>query len=182
MHLISLALPAAPFALCSVAVHSGFDITSLAFAAAGSGLLLAAGSRRGGVALMRCQQGGACMPLAALADHKAAVTGLVLSSSGGGATLTSAGADGKRLTYSWGEATGQLHIQAQAEAPRCSFVGLAPASVGEAAVAVAASRGGRVSWEAAGPEVSVQAVDKRQGECGAMLGGWGGGHVLTDRN
>lgn len=168
VHLFSLALAATPYHLCSAAAHSGSGVTALAFGPATSaGLLLAAGSRRGTVALMRCQPGsGSCALLATLADHKAAVTGLLFSGSSdssGTATLTTAGAE--RLTYSCDAATGQAQLQARADAPqRCGFVGLALALVGQASVAVAASSAGRISWEAGGAETIAQVLDKRQGK------------------
>lgn len=161
VHLLSLASPAAAALVSSQQLHAA-DITSLSFAAGGSGgaqLLLAAGSRRGGVKVLQQEPDGLAV-LASLADHKAAVTGVMLGS--GGTALHTAAADGRRLAYRWDSAAGRMQLVAQAAVPRCSFVGLAPALDGQAAVA--ASRAGRLYWDAAGKEVSVPALQKTQGE------------------
>ena len=160
-HLLSLAAPAAPALLASQRVLDA-DVTSLACAAAANGqLLLAAGSRRGTVKVLLREPDG-FVELASLADHKAAVTGVLLGSCG--TTLHTATADGQRLTYSLDASKQHLQLAAQATVPRGSFVGLALALDGQAAVA--ASRAGRLYWEAApaGKEVSVAALQKTQGE------------------
>lgn len=160
VHLLSLASPAAAALVSSQRLHDA-DVTSLSFAAGSGGapLLLAAGSRRGAVKVLQQEPDGLAL-LASLADHKAAVTGVLLAS--GGAALHTAGADGRRLAYSWDPAAGRMQLSAQAAVPRGTFVGLAPALDGQAAVA--ASRAGRLYWDAAGREVSAAALQKTQGE------------------
>lgn len=183
MHLFSLADPCAPAKL-STTHACDTDATALAFGPCppdGSVPLLAVGSKRGGLRLL--QLGGSaewhrrasCSPsstrgatsaaLASVADHKGAVTGVAFTSGpgGDGLRLTTCGTDGRQLTYSWDAEAKQLRPAAQAAVPRASFAGLAPVLAGQ--TVVAATKGGRLSWEdKAGQEAVVQVLDKRQGE------------------
>jgi len=195
VHLFSLADPCAPTKLSPTHACDA-DATALAFGpcpADGSVPLLAVGSKRGSVRLL--QLGGSaewhrrasCSPsgtrdaastaLASLADHKAAVTGVALTSGPGESALRLAtcGADGRQLTYSWDGEARQLRPAAQVAVPRASFAGLVPVHAGQAVVA--ATKGGRLSWEdEAGQEAALQILDKRQGECGGRA--WGVHGVL----
>lgn len=169
VHVFSLASPAAPTKLATQRVADA-DVTSLCFDSGSGSSTLAVGCKRGTVRLVRFQHDGSCATLAApLEDHKAAVTGLALGAARGQAWLCSAGADGRRLTYSWappaGAGTVQPQLTGQAAVPRCSWVGLAPAG-GDAVVA--ASKAGRVvcaSPAEAGAETSLWALlSRNQGE------------------
>lgn len=172
MHVFSLALPAAPVKLSTQRVADA-DISALCFDGSGSSgsSTLAVGCKRGTVRLVRFQHDGSCSTLAAaLTDHKSAVTGLALGAARGQAWLCSSGADGRRFTYSWaappaGAQTVQPQLTGQAAAPRCSWVGLAPAG-GDAVVA--ASKAGRVvcaSPAEAGAETSLGSLlSRNQGE------------------
>lgn len=196
VHLFSLADPCAPAKL-STTHACDTDTTALAFGPCppdGSVPLLAVGSKRGGLRLL--QLGGSaewhrrasCSPsgardtssaaLASVSDHKGAITGVAFTSGPGdsGLRLATCGADGRQLTYSWDAEAKQLRPAAQAAVPRASFAGLAPVLAGQ--TVVAATNGGRLSWEdEAGQEVVLQVLDKRQGEPrwagGRMLGEWG---------
>ena len=176
VHLLSLGSAAAgasaPTWLATHLVHDT-EVTALSFAAAdGSGTgspsaelpLLAAGSKRGAVKLLRVQQDGSMQVFATLADHKAPVAGVVLSD--GGASLATADRDGKRLLYSWMPAVGQLQVVAQAAPARSSIVSLTAGQCSGGQTVVAASKAGRViTLDGAGREVStLQLLDKNHGE------------------
>ncbi|PRW59476.1 WD repeat 62 [Chlorella sorokiniana] len=185
VHLFTLASPGAPAKL-STTHASDADITALGFGpcpADGSVPLLAVGSKRGSVRLL--QLGGSaqwhrrasCSPsgagtasstaLASITDHTGAVTGVGFTSGPDGLRLTTCGADGRQLTYSWDAEARQLRPAAQAAVPRASFAGLVPVQAGQAVVA--ATKGGRISWQdEAGQEAVLQILDKRQGELAAF--------------
>lgn len=183
MHLFELSStqPASIAKLGTQRVHDS-PISSVAFeppagalpsGSAGALPLVAVGCKRGALKLLRWQRDGACAVLAARADRRDAVEGVVLSA--GGASVVTAGADGKRLHLRWDAGAGELALVGEAAVPRSSLIGLAPARGGE--VAVAASRSGRVSWQlpGGGRELSLQ-IDKRHGEARGAggLGMWGG--------
>ena len=184
VHLFSLADPSTPAKLS--ATHAcDTDITALAFGPCpvdGSVPLLAVGSKRGGVRLL--QLGGSaewhcrasCSPigaggassivLASITDHKGAVTGLALTCAPGRGALhlTTCGADGRQLTFSWDAVARQVCPVGQAAVPRASFAELAHVQGGQGPAVVAATKGGRISWEdGAGQEAVLQVLDKRQG-------------------
>jgi hypothetical protein len=163
--------PAAPTWLATQPVHVT-EVTALSFAAAdGSAAgspsaelpLLAAGSERGAVKLLRVQQDGSMHAVATLADHKVPVAGVVLSA--GGASLATADRDGRRLVYRWAPASGQLQVVAQCAAARGSCVSLMAGQCSGGQTVVAASKAGRVTMlDGAGREVStLQLLDKNHG-------------------
>ena len=196
MHLFSLADPNAPAKL-STTHACDTDITALSFGpcpADCSVPLLAVGSKRGGVRLL--QLGGSaewhrrasCSPsgagsasstvLASITDHKGAVTGLALACApdGGCLHLTTCGADGRQLTYSWDAAARQLRPVAQAAVPRASFAGLVHVQADQGPALVAATKAGRISWEdGAGQEAVLQVLDKRQGGLTGAVKAWAHG-------